>query len=180
MQSTAESLVKGAYPRLKGFVWQSFIADMQAGKQTGMGTKTKVIDHYEAAFADWNLECVDTGKKFAVGTTDIQNRCALVRKGLQIQKKRTTPKILFYLPRLSRTIKEFSMYRRRISNQEYQELPIAKDNDAMNCLEYIVGSEPVYVVPVRPYAQTPIAGLERIRAIFKKDDAEKKHTTLGS
>jgi hypothetical protein len=178
--SSAETLTEGAFPRLRGRVWQTFIADMQAGKQTGMGTRTKVINHYEKAFADRNLESVDTGSKFKAGTTDIQNRCSLVREGLRVPRTGEAPKILFYLPRLRRTIKEFGMYRRRISNKEYQELPIAKDNDAMNCMEYIVGSEPVYVKPVRPYAQTPMSSLEAIRKMFNKSGESQKHVTLGS
>lgn len=178
--SSAESITEQAVPKLQGRVWQTFIADMQAGRQTGMGTRTKVIDHYEAAFAARNLQCVDSEGKFTAGTTDVQNRCALVREGLRVPYPGAAPRILFYLPRLKRTIKEFGMYRRRISNKEYQEMPIAKDNDAMNCLEYLAGFEPVYVQPVRPYAQTPIASLDRVRSMFRKDPEKKGHMTLGS
>lgn len=178
--SSAETLTERAYPRMAGRVWQTFIADLQAGRQTGMGTRTKVIDHYEKAFEKRNLKSVETEGRFKAGTTDVQSRCALVREGLRVPNPGVAPKILFYLPRLSRVVKEFGMYRRRITNDEYQEMPIAKDNDAMNCLEYIVGSEPSYVAPVRPYSQTALSGLERVRNMFRKDADTKNHVTLGS
>lgn len=176
--SSAESLAEMLLPKMQGHVFQYFMMDGRAGRQTGMGSGRTVASHYVEAFAKRNLESVETRGDFRWGTDNVEARCAEVRDRLRVRNAISPPRLLFYLPRLSRILKEFNSYRRRITNEEYREVPIAKDNDAMNCLEYIIGGNPEYIRPVRPYAQSGKSRLDRIRERFGADK-KKDHVTLG-
>lgn len=177
--SSAETLTDILLPKMQGHVFQYFLMDGHAGRQTGMGSGRTVASHYVEAFAKRNLRSVETEGNFRWGTDNVEARCAEVRERLRVRNNTKPPRLLFYLPRLNRTLKEFNSYRRRITNDEYKEIPIAKDNDAMNCMEYIIGGDPQYVRPVRPYSQSGKSRLDQIRERFGVNQ-KKDHVSLGA
>lgn len=145
----ANALAKLVEQKARGFLFEQFIIDFRAGRQTPMGFSHTIKQQYEAAFAACGLRCARSGAHFSNGSDNVPGRIELVRTALAPRSDGSV-KLKLVLPRMKNMIREFRLYKRAIREKVVDERPIDRNNHLMNTLEYLLAAKPTYVVPSRP------------------------------
>lgn len=140
----ADALALLVLEKAKGYLFEKFIIDFRAGRQTPMGFSHTVKQQYEEAFRKVGLKCAATGSYFSNGSDNVPGRIEMVRSALALRKDGST--LIKVVPsRMKNMVREFRLYKRAIREKEVDERPIDKNNHLMNCLEYLVASRPEHV-----------------------------------
>lgn len=176
--SDAKSLAKEVQVRTHGRSFYRFLIDEHAGRQTAMGFGVRIRQAYIDAFRARDIRS-DAGYAFTPGTDDVKFRAEMVRQRLRIQDGRTQPGIFFWLPRTQRLQWEFLKYSRRLSNREYDDVPIAVHNDAINCMEYLVAADIPYHKP-RPNNRRPMVlqQWDAVSSFFSSRRPKEQHSVV--
>lgn len=176
--SDAKSLAKEVQPKTHGRSFYRFLIDEHAGRQTAMGFGSKVRQAYIDAFRARDIRS-DSGHAFQPGNDDVRYRAEMVRQRLRIADGDQHPRIYFWLPRTQRLQWEFLKYSRRLSNREYDDMPIAVHNDAINCMEYLVAADIPYHKP-RPNNRRPtvLRQFDAFRSMFSSRRPQEEHSVV--
>lgn len=131
--------------KVAGRVYEWFVIDYRAGRQTTMGSEQTVEQQYANAFAKCGVTSIQTGSSFLPGSDDVQARAMEVREWLRPGQE-GGPRCLFVLEKTIETQREFKLYKKRVVNRkDVREEPVDKDNHLMNDLEYMISRNPKYV-----------------------------------
>ena len=142
----SEEVAEQVLQRVNRRYFERFIIDNRMGRQT-QTDGVKVRDVYLKAFKRRRVESAH-GTRFFWGEDHIQSRAEQVRLGLKIHKSGQSPRLMFWLPRLPRTLSEFGKYKRKVlQKMNYQDEPIRAWNDQMDCMGYLVAHNQGYVTP---------------------------------
>ena len=132
-------------------VFQSFVIDQRAARQTGWGRGAGETTHhiYSDAFARRGLRSIETGSAFSFGADNVEAGCTRVRESLNIRGDGTT-ELLVVMDTTPNFYKEISEYKKSggVRRQEVAEKPAPRQRDhLMDCLRYYISTEPEYVEP---------------------------------
>lgn len=176
--SDAKSLAKEVQSRTHGRSFYRFLIDEHAGRQTAMGFGVRIRQAYIDAFRARDIRS-DAGYSFTPGNDDVKFRAEMVRQRLRIQDGQWHPRIFVYLPRTPRLQWEFLKYSRRLSHKEYDDVPIAVNNDMMNCMEYIIAADIPYHRP-RPNNARPMVmrQFDQWRHLFSSSERREPHSVV--
>lgn len=141
----ADALAKEASRRLHGEVFETFIGDPCAMRQTPVGFGMTVAANYSAAFRKYNLACRQTGHSFTPGSDDVLSRIGLLQSWMVIQNDgRCKLRIVTHrCPNLCRQLEE---YEKNEHDGVIEEKPAPRQQiDLAVCLEYLASRQPRYV-----------------------------------
>ncbi len=154
--ASAENIAQAILNKVQGHYFQKFIIDHHAGRQTQLAAGRTNRDDFAAAFEKRNIMSVETGFSFAWGIDNVNYRVQKVRTWLDIRQDGGT-KLLFMVHNIPNMQREFDLYEKKVSQDFVTEEVIAKYNDAMNCLEYLVAANPSYHTPTKmPEPEDPV------------------------
>lgn len=178
--SDARALAREVQIRTHGRVFHKFIIDGHAARITPTGLGRNIRSVYLDAFREKHIENEGGNTSFIDGNDNVRWRTEQVRQYLRTIN-RETPQLLFWLPKMRRTLEEFGKYKRRLRQKEYDDEPIPANNDAMNCLEYLVGSCIGYHVPKPRKGQSPaVRGLAYLNRKFGRDRRQSAGVVMGT
>ena len=127
--------------------FEAFLLDDHAGRRSyeGMGGY-KIRDHYSDAFEKVNLKSRVTGTRFLSGSDDITARNLLLKSWMEPREDGTTKFRInsIYCPQ---TVREFSLYKKKITRDEVQDKEVARWNHAMAAITYLASRHPVWIPP---------------------------------
>jgi len=116
-------------------VFQAFIIDAHAARQTPMGFGIRVYDCYEQAFAAVGLTSLQTGSGFVLGSDNITGGNMIVRRWLQEVGGR--PMFRVVTDRTEPMQKEFRLYKKRMTKDDVKEEVEDRHNHAMDMNRYL-------------------------------------------
>ena len=180
---SADEAARAIAQKTKGQIFQSFIIDQRAARQTGWGRGAGETTHhiYSEAFARRGLRSTETGSAFAFGADNVEAGCARVRESMNIRSDGTT-ELLVVLDTTPNFQMEISDYKKSggIKRQEVAEKPAPRQKDhLMDCLRYYISTEPEYIEPDRAASEPSLAWKEfqefkKARGDFDEDEAVMK------
>ncbi len=128
-------------------IFQAFIIDNRAARQTQIGAGVKIGWQYTEALKENEVESLDTGYGFFEGSDDVLGRMARVRQLMQPREGKG-PKLRIFAPRCLDLLNEFQMFKKRLCyGKQAVDEPIPLNNHACNCLEYLAASPLRYKAP---------------------------------
>ena len=150
--------------KVKGQIFQSFVIDQRAARQTGWGRGAGETTHhiYSEAFAQYGLRSVETGSAFTLGADNVEAGCAKVRESMVVRGDGTT-QLLNILDTTPNFYKEITEYKKSggLRQKEVAEKPAPNQRDhLMDCLRYYINCEPEYVVPDKEKAEPSVVWKE--------------------
>ncbi len=127
-------------------VFQAFIIDAHAGRQSTLGSGKRVVEFYREAFEQYKLKSQLTDSGFMGGSDNISARNMVVRAWMFPRADGTTMLRLVTdkTPYLRR---EFSLYKKKITRDDISDEVKSKDNHLCDSLAY-VGA---YLAPLFDY-----------------------------
>ena len=126
--------------------FEAFIFDHRKGRQTESSGKT-VEEQYSDALKKYGVQCNATKHGFFWGSDDIASRLEQLRGDIQqIQGRCRLMLFEEKCPNLCRQMKDYS-YKRIGKDRTVTNDPLQKDNDAVDCAQYLSAFEPKYVKP---------------------------------
>lgn len=168
--SDAEQMAKAITALRSGKEFYAFLMDAHAGQQTPMGFTKTIRQNYAEKFATYGLRSQITGSGFIPGSDNIAARTAQVRDWLVIRPK-DGPKLRVVVEACPNLVREFGLYKKRVTQHEITDEPVRRNNDAMNCLEYLAAYNPTYQAVHSPTVHSPAYRLSR----QWRDDKEAKY-----
>ena len=148
---SADEAAKAIAQKTKSEVFNSFVIDQRAARQTGWGRGAGETTHhiYSEAFARRGLRSMETGSAFSFGADNVEAGCARVRESMNIRSDGTA-ELLVVLDTTPNFYKEISDYKKSggLRRQEVAEKPAPRQKDhLMDCLRYYISTEPEYIEP---------------------------------
>lgn len=142
---TVDEIAKLVRNYIDGFIYESFVIDWHAARQTPMtGGKTIYQQFYEV-FAKHGITSNLMGSHFVKGNDDITGRIEIVRKYLAINKL-GKPRLRLYGEKTPGLQKEFARYKfRQGPNGFVDEKPVKKHDHALDALGYLVSMDPEWI-----------------------------------
>ena len=161
---SADEAAQKISEKVRGQVFQSFVIDQRAARQTGWGRGAGETTHhiYSEAFAKYGLRSIDTGSAFTLGADNVEAGCAKVREAMTVQSDGTT-RLLNLLDTTPNFYKEISDYKKSggLRHKEVAEKPAANQRDhLMDCLRYYINCEPEYIAPDKEKSEPSLAWKE--------------------
>ncbi len=169
----ATRLAEEAFKRAGGKQFRAFIMDYRAGRQTALGIGKTYREIYSEAWAAKGLKSYLSGSTFFFGSDNIAARNMQVRGWLNVRPEDGTTKLRVLRDRCPMTIRQFGLYKKRLTRDDISEDVVAKDNDLMDCLGYLAGWNPEYErvdIPVTPRSLAMQARDRIMRDSKPKDD----------
>lgn len=150
-QSTAETWGKRMKDKCRDQTIQAFGIDDHGSRPTDAGSGQSIRRQYSSALERHECYSVLTGTNFLLGMDDVQARVSLVRSALSLRDN-LPPRLLFVDGAAPNCVNEFKRYRKKVirtagGTKIITDAPVARNNHAMNCLEYAIGHGCVYVPP---------------------------------
>lgn len=170
-RATAEDLARIINDRHRGEVFQTFIIDSHAARQTPLGFGSTVGDNYTKVFSQYQVKCVETGSHFLPGSDNVEARCQMLIDALLIRPD-GTPKFRVMVNRCPNLVKQFEECMRAVDSDNNALNVPAKGQklDVLVCAEYFISRRVRYVPPKRD-AYDPddlVAAFERRAQYFNR------------
>jgi len=168
---SADEAAKAIVRKAGSQVFQSYVIDQRAARQTGWGRGAGETTHhiYSEAFARHGLRSVETGSAFSFGADNVEAGCTRVRESMNVRGDGTT-ELMVVMDTTPNFFMEISDYKKSggIRRQEVAEKPAPRQKDhLMDCLRYYISTEPEYIEPDRALSMPSPAWKEFQK--FKKD-----------
>ena len=180
---SADEAAAAIAAKARNQVFQSFVIDQRAARQTGWGRGAGETTHhiYSDAFQRHGLRSVETGSAFSFGADNVEAGCTRVRESMNIRQDGTT-ELMVVLDTTPNFYKEISDYKKSggIKRQEVAEKPAPRQRDhLMDCLRYYISTEPENIRPEKEHVAPSRAWKEfqdfkKARGDFDEDGAVMK------
>lgn len=145
--SDAEKIATLIAAKTRGQIFEDFIADSHASRQTPMGFSGTIGQNYSNAFRKENLRCRRQGSNFSYGSDDVATRIQVLQSTMTIRTDGTPKLRILGCPLLSRQIEQYKWGIDPKKNPTDKPAPYQKI-DLVNCAEYLVSrSDCGYVKP---------------------------------
>ena len=145
-QQDADQVAVAVESKAKGRVFDTFLIDNRAGRQTPMGFNKTVKQQYASAFAKKRLQSRNTGANFMAGSDNVSAGIGLVREFLHISAGRR-PRLRLVRNKTPWMQREFVLYRKKMNRDDILDEPVSKNDHLMDCLRYLAGYNPQYHKP---------------------------------
>lgn len=131
----------------RGYVFNRFIIDGQAGRQKPMGFSGTIAENYSKEFEKIGLRCVQTDSGFILGDPDPIARSYKLRNWLRVRPC-GRPQLRIVVDNCPNLVKQMTDVVRAMSKDEILEKPADhQKDDLLVCLEYFASRDPVFVDP---------------------------------
>lgn len=141
----ADALAKEFSRRFRGEVFETFIADPCASRQTPVGFGMTVATNYSRAFREHQVSCRQTGHSFTPGSDDVLSRIGLLLSWMVIQSD-GRPKLRIVRHRCPVLCRQLEEYEKHEHDGVIEEKPAPRQQiDMAVCLEYLASRQPRYV-----------------------------------
>lgn len=130
-------------PMTLGCMFQAFLIDMRAGRQTGVSRSAGETNYRDFcdAFGVENIGSVETGTGFRAGLDEPTTRATRIREWLAIRED-GTPKFKYIAHTTRMMQREFALYKKTIVREEVLDKPVAKHDHLMFCLGALACTKP--------------------------------------
>jgi hypothetical protein len=143
-----DDLCQTLRPMMQGFVFEDFVIDGRAARQTPLTGGPTYRQQFVDAFQKYDISCRSTGNDFVLGSDNIEARINLVRQALAVNLQTGRPKLRLHRHRTKAGCQhEFARYKYRMAQGKITDQVVARYDHAMDCLGYWVSRNPVYVYP---------------------------------
>lgn len=129
-------------------LFQEFILDWSAGRQTQLGSGITVEESFERAFRKKGIRSIATGFGFRHGSRDMKGREEALRQWLELRPETNKPVLRIHKDKCANFLYEMSkqVYQKRPDGQPTDKR-VDKDNHLVQCAEYLAARQPRYVKP---------------------------------
>ena len=177
-QATAKSFAEQVSLKLASQRLQAMIGDGQGFRITDIGTGRQVGVQYTDAFREEDIKSVQTGNSFLLGCNNIAARVGATQAALMIRPS-GSPKLRFLMGACPNLEREFKKYRKKSAivngSRIITDAPNTKGEcHAVQCVEYLVASEPRYHKPI----EAP--STEKVHPLVLAYEKRKKSRSSGS
>ena len=177
-QATAKSFAKEVALKLGTQQLQAMIGDGHGMRITDIGTGRQVGVQYTDAFREEDIRSVQTGNSFLLGCDNIPARVGATLSALMIRPS-GTPKLRFLRDACPNLERELKKYRKKSAvvngSRVITDVPNTKGEcHAVQCVEYLVASEPRYVHRPEP------PSVETVHPLVLAYEKAKKSRSSGS
>ena len=145
-QADAATVASEVLRKASGKIFESFIIDNRAGRQTPMGFNKTVRQQYADAFAKKRLQSRQSGANFLPGSDNVAAGIGLVREWLHVPLGRPA-RLRVVKNKTPWLQREFVLYRKRMTRDEVHDEPVSKNDHLMDCLRYLASYNPQYRKP---------------------------------
>ncbi len=164
----AEEVVREIKVWTQGFVYQAFVIDWHAARQTPMLGGPTIYQQYSSLLAKYDISSTQTGNGFLRGSDDVIGRIELTRGYLRLNRA-NKPRLRINAAKCPSLIKEFGRYRfREGASGSKDDRPQNRDDHAMDAMGYLISMNPEYVKPDYE-SVSPTSSYERFRRFIDKD-----------
>lgn len=164
--------------RSMGRVFEDFLIDFRAGRQTNLGFGKTTRQGWEEAFTECGLRSRKSGHSFTYGSDNVDARNMEVRGWLAANAE-GMPKLRLIRFTTPGTQKEFGLYKKRVSKEDnVREEVVAENDHAMSCLGYLAAYNPQYAIhDAKSEPTDPIVKLWK--KLEHKDEPESEFVSMG-
>ncbi len=150
-QANAVSFAKTVKQKLGVQRLHAMLIDGHGARITDMGSGRNVGDQYSRAFKEAKIFSTTTGSSFLLGCDDVSSRVSATLTAMMIRPS-GTPKLRILNNACPNFEREIKKYRKKTSivngTRVITDVPNTKGEcHAVQCLEYLVASEPRYIKP---------------------------------
>lgn len=147
----AKQLAARIKGKMGGGMFERFIIDPRAARQTPMGFSISVMRNYSNEFEAAGVFCRRTGSSFTFGSDNIAARIQVLQEWTHIQSKTGLPKLRIVVNRCPTLCEQMEEYEKQLASEIAQDFVPAKNQtlDAAVCLEYFASRNPQYVMPMQ-------------------------------
>ncbi len=171
----ADKLAVEIRKHTESYMFERFIIDPRAGRQTPMGFNTTIERNYQRAFEENLLRCVETGSGFSWGSDDVAGRIVKLQSWMTIRSN-GKPKLRIVKQRCPNLCYQLTEYMKAVR----EGLPIEYKPDSGQkidlavCLEYWASREPVWIAPMESSAPSSSMHKLYLTLLGKRKKKEKK------
>jgi len=166
----AEQLAKEVVLRVSGYVFEAFIMDFRAGRQTIGGFGKTIRQQYADAFERYALRSRLSGSSFIYGSDNVGAGIMHVRDLLCVQQDGSI-KLKVYVDKMPMFHREIEHYKKQVTKEEVKDTPESGQPDhLMDCLRYLASYQPEYIKPSKS-SDRPSPAMLRYRE-FKTDETK--------
>lgn len=180
-RKTCDEFASTIAQRVSRQVFQAFVMDSHAGRQTPYGQAGRTIkQQYADAFNRYGLRSIDTGSSFLDGSDDVSGRAMILRDWMAKRPDGST-KLRVLRDRCPTLEEQIRRFKKRVVKDETQDKPIAKDCDCVVVLEYLAAMNPAW--HPRDYGAAPLSPAYRAVQYFRALSRQKmgpEHIDFGS
>ena len=173
---TAPQLAEQIVEISSGRSFEAFVIDDHFSRQTVAGWGDSIYSIYSKAFAQARLESHQTGSGFLKGTDNVFARNEVHRQWLA-PRGSVGPKLRIIATAAPHTIREYGLYKKRITANEIQEAVLDQNNHSMDAIGYLTGLRPEFVP--RRQRKTQLCPSQQFFLELKEED-EKRSAGDGS
>ena len=175
--ANADSFANQVRHKAGGRLFEAFLIDGHAGRQTPMGFSSTVQRQYVDAFKKHELFSARTGSNFIWGSDDVPSRMGLLHTWMRIRSDGTT-KLRTITAKTGLLKREMSRYKKKIVRDATMDVPVVKNNDLIVCLEYLAGYNPQWV-PVRQRLEHVSPAMRALEKIQKEERGKNTGYVIG-
>lgn len=169
---TAAKFADGVFAKAENQEFRAFIIDDHGSRVREAGSGLRIRDQYSQELRRVGIRSEITSFGFIKGSDDIFGRTTEVRRWLSLRDDQTT-RFRIVGQNCPHVLREFRLYKKRVSADETQDQPIKANDHTMNALEYLAAYNPRYYKPLRNVPEES--------AVYKEFESwqQKPHSITG-
>lgn len=146
----AKQLAQQIKSKMKGGpLFERFIIDPRAARQTPMGFSMTIQANYSREFERLGVYCNQTGSHFTYGSDNVPGRIQTLQEWMHIQPATGLPKLRIVTHRCPNLVEQLETYEKKLTAEIAEDYVPAKGQtiDAAVCCEYAASRNPRYIAP---------------------------------
>ena len=145
----AKQLARKIKDKIGNRMFERFIIDPRAARQTPMGFGKTVMQNYSDEFEKVGVMCRRTGSSFTFGSDQVAARIQVLQEWMHIQASTGLPKLRIVTRRCPTLVEQLQEYEKRMVANVIDDFIPARGQviDAAVCAEYWASRAPTYIQP---------------------------------
>jgi hypothetical protein len=178
----ARQLAKQVKRRMTGVMFERFLIDPRAARQTPMGFSLTIQQNYANEFEALGIMSRQTGPNFSYGSDNVGGRIQILQQWMHIQTKTGLPQLRIVNQRCPNLVEQLESYEKKLTASIAEDFVPAKGQqiDCAVALEYWASRNPRYILPeqVAEGEQDAQAVWAQFKKLFLKGKKKESDNTV--